>query len=192
MRIARSGDMDHRRDVVVHQPLIERIPPAAIRQGRIAPAPTGRIGVEVGGDEAKATNAPLEFVEDRLAGRHTGRLRQLAGAHEALRVHLADPMHQVVAVARPGHIARLIGVVMVHAQGLGRKDGEVHAPLIHLPELIRFNASADFRIRYSRGRLVERLAGACIFGHLTGSKRCDLRWCGGEMSVAVDDHGWAL
>ena len=187
VRVARAGDVDHRRHVELDHLLVERIP-VPVGQRRVGPVAVGRIGVEVAADEAELQDAALELL-DAVRRRHARRLRQLADADEVLRVERDGPMDQVVADARPFGAGRRGARMMRHAAGARREDRQVGAALLLEGDLVGLEAGAQLVVgdaEIGRQRLQRRVDEP---GELAVAEPRQRRRSRGEVAVAVDDHG---
>ena len=78
--------------------------------------------------------------------------------------------------------------MVIHADRARRENRQIDAALIHLSQLIRFNAGPDFLIGHKRRRLIERQPGSLEVLDLPLSKPGDLRRRRREMAMNVDDH----
>ena len=94
-----GADVDHRREVVLDQLLVERVP-GTVGQRRRGPVPARRVGVEVDGDGAELLDAAGQFRD--TGGRvDARRLRQHARRCEPLRVEPTDAEAEFVADRPP-------------------------------------------------------------------------------------------
>ena len=184
--IARRADVHHRRELVLHELLVDRIP-GAVRQRRRGPLAAGGIGVEVHRHGPELFHGAREFRDARLGG-GAGGLGQHRAHEEAVRVQLADPRAEVVAQARPGLADREVADVMGHERGARAEDRHVAPPLVHELELVRFDRLADVVIADLQGCRVRRLIPALRERDLEVAPRAQLRRSGRVVAVDVDDQ----
>src|SRR5262249_24226869 len=115
------------------------------------------------------------------------RLRELADAHELVRVERAAPMDQVVADPGPRETGVAVADVVAHAGRAGRKDREVRPPLALELELRALERLADLVVADARrGRPRGRVGDVLL---AVGLQRFRGRRV---VAVAVDDHGIPL
>jgi hypothetical protein len=186
VRVARRRDVDHCRDVELHQRLVKGIP-IGVGQRLRRPEAAGRIGVEVAAHEPEVLNAPAEL-GDRVVERAARGLRQLADADEVLGKEADHPMDQVVAGTRPGQRGRRVADVMLHAGCPGREEHQVAAALAQQLQLVVLDALADGVVAdVGRGRLRPAEVGQA--GQLGVPERLVSLRRGRVVPVALDDHG---
>ncbi len=186
-RVARSRNVDHRRNVQFHHLFIER-EPVFVRQRRMGKAPAARIGVQVAPDKAKLIHAALKL-DNGTRQISLRRLRQHAHACKRLGIKAHNARNQVVARLRPLHRYRLIAHMRGHRRCARRKDRHIRAALFQQAQLVRFNRLAylvvrNLGVRRALGPRLERsLLLLAPFIMRLGQH--------GIMAVAVDDHGHA-
>ena len=185
-RITARAHVDHRRNVVLDERFINRIP-VSIGQRRRRPMSSGRIRVQVDGDEPVLLDAALQL---RKAGLrvHAGRLRQHAAAGEGSREEIRHTMNQLIADGGPRR-TRLESADMVrHEARAGREDREVGPALAHELQLILLDALAQLIVADAQFRN--------LWGLRWIGEPCDLAvapvlqrlGCGRVVAVAIDDH----
>jgi hypothetical protein len=128
IRIAGTGDVNHRRHVEVDQ-LFEKRIPVTIRQWRPTPHAPGRVRIEVAAHETEFGHAALEFRECVL-DRHTDRLGKLTDADEIVREEPDHTVNEIIVDARPGNRHGLVADMVRHGRGFGREDRHVGAALL--------------------------------------------------------------
>jgi hypothetical protein len=182
--IVRRADVDHGRNVELHQLLVERIPPA-IRERRVGPVPARRIRIEIAADQAERFDAALELGH-AIRRRHARRLRQLANADEIVGIEPAAAMDQIVADLRPCKADVGIADVVAHAGGPRREDSEVGAAFALKFEL-QLQALANLVVADVQVR-IGRLGPISPGGDLPLPKNLELSRRRRVVAVTIDDH----
>ena len=147
----------------------------------------GRVGIQVAADEPELGYASFEFGGTVLR-RHAGRLRQLAHAHEVVRIEQADAMNEVIARPGPALTRDFVADVVRHGRGARRENRDIRTACALQLQLRIFQAVANLIVgdfflgaeRYIETRLQARDLCIAKFLQLAGSRRV--------MAVAVDDH----
>ena len=178
--------MHHGRHVQLHHLLVDGIP-VAVGERRVLPPAARRVRVQVAADEAQLVHAPLQL-GDAVLGRHARHLRQLAHAHEVLRIELDRPMDQPVADARPLRCGGLVAELVRHAGGARGEDGKVGAALALQFQLRAFQALADLVVADAEVLVGGAARDIGEGGELAVAEDRQLFRRGRVVTVAVDDH----
>ena len=112
IRIAGSGDVNHRRHIQLDHLFEEGIPGAVGQRRRVPVSPRG-IGIEITADKTVLDDAALQF-RNGVLNSHARRLGQLAHADKIPRVEIDDPLNQIVAGPRPLLRHRAVAQMMRH------------------------------------------------------------------------------
>jgi len=78
--------------------------------------------------------------------------------------------------------------VVIHGHRFRRENRHVNPALFHDAQLIIVDAVTDLIVGDGRWRRSRRLACALKLGDLLRPEFGDLRRCGGEVTVAIDNH----
>ena len=121
-------------------------------------------------------------------GRHARRLRQLAHAHEVIRVQLTHAVNQIVAVPRPVRTGRRVPNVMRHGRRARREDGDVGAALALQLELRAFQTFPDLVVADLDFAVVGRLRRILQRRDLRIAIFLERLGRGGVVAVTIDNH----
>ena len=146
--VAGGAHVDHRRDVELAERLVQRVP-VAVGQRRPVPVAARGVGVEVGAHEPHLLDAAPELVNRRLDRGARG-LGKLAHRGEVVRVQVAHPPDQLVAVLGPEPAGVDVADVVAHPRRPRREQGEVGAPLALEPQLGALEAGPDLVVADGR------------------------------------------
>ena len=185
-RVAAGADVDHRRDVVLHHLLVDRVPVLVAQRGA-GPVAARRIGIQVDADVAVLLDAFLQL--GNAGGRiDAGRLRQHRHRHEIVGKELTHPVAQLVADRGPGRRHLEVADVVGHETGARREQRDVAAALLHQPQLVgldRFAQLVVADLQVGRARHHARVLDACDLLVAPRFQRLGRR---GVVAVAIDDH----